>query len=70
MDTTALIGFHPIADSSGTFWTSSQVKGHLMGATDSLPTPLSLEAAVQDMQTAYIDAMGRWRHISSCSRTE
>ncbi|KAJ6620213.1 hypothetical protein B0H10DRAFT_2023150 [Mycena sp. CBHHK59/15] len=41
------------------FWTSTQVNGRLMGATDTLRTPGLLTVAVLDMQTAYTDAMSR-----------
>ncbi|KAJ7854004.1 hypothetical protein B0H13DRAFT_2673501 [Mycena leptocephala] len=41
------------------FWTSAQVNGRLMGATDGLPTPALLTVAVLDMQAAFTDAMNR-----------
>ncbi|KAJ6615048.1 hypothetical protein B0H10DRAFT_106951 [Mycena sp. CBHHK59/15] len=55
----ALTGFSLVQDISGQFWTSTQVNGRLMGATDTLPTPGLLTVAVLDMQTAYTDAMSR-----------
>ncbi|KAJ7589985.1 hypothetical protein C8J56DRAFT_783446 [Mycena floridula] len=57
--TTALTGFSLVADPSGAFWTSTQVSGHLMGASDAPPTPGLLTTAISDMETAYTDAMGR-----------
>ncbi|KAJ6616254.1 hypothetical protein B0H10DRAFT_1799811, partial [Mycena sp. CBHHK59/15] len=55
----ALTGFSLTLDSTGEFWTSAQVNGHLMGATDASPTPGILTTAVMDMEAAYTDAMGR-----------
>lgn len=55
---TGLTGFSLVADPSDTFWTSTQVNGRLMGASDREPTPGLLTAAVGDMQTAYTDAFG------------
>ncbi|KAJ7352215.1 hypothetical protein DFH08DRAFT_934682 [Mycena albidolilacea] len=55
----SLTGFSLIQDASKQFWTSTQVNGHLMGATDALPTPGLLTLAVLDMQTAYTDASNR-----------
>ncbi|KAJ7589989.1 hypothetical protein C8J56DRAFT_936614 [Mycena floridula] len=57
--TTALTGFSLVADPSGTFWTSTQVSGELMGASDAPPTPGLLTTAISDIETAYTDAMGR-----------
>ncbi|KAJ7061467.1 ice-binding protein [Mycena amicta] len=56
---TALTGFSLVQDVSKQFWTSTQVSGRLMGATDALPTPGLLTVAVADMQTAFTDAMNR-----------
>ncbi|KAJ7092224.1 ice-binding protein [Mycena epipterygia] len=56
---TSLTGFSLVQDVSRQFWTSTQVNGRLMGATDALPTPGLLTAAVLDMQTAFTDAMNR-----------
>ncbi|KAJ7875353.1 hypothetical protein B0H14DRAFT_2716259 [Mycena olivaceomarginata] len=36
---TSLTGFSLVQDTSKQFWTSTQVQGRLMGATDALPTP-------------------------------
>ncbi|KAJ7292497.1 hypothetical protein C8J57DRAFT_1160729 [Mycena rebaudengoi] len=58
---TSLTGFSLVRDVSQQFWTSTQVNGHLMGATDALPTPGLLTIAVLDMQTAFTDAMNRPR---------
>ncbi|KAJ7487873.1 hypothetical protein FB451DRAFT_1126276 [Mycena latifolia] len=57
--TTALTGFSLVEDASTQFWTSAQVKGHLMGASDGAPTPQLLTVAILDMETAYTDAMSR-----------
>ncbi|KAF8199275.1 fungal antifreeze protein exerts hyperactivity By constructing an inequable beta-helix, partial [Mycena galopus ATCC 62051] len=56
---TSLTGFSLVQDISKQFWTSTQVDGRLMGATDALPTPGVLTVAVLDMQTAFTDAMNR-----------
>lgn len=56
--TASITGFSLVEDSSGTFSTSSQVTGHVFGASDAPPTPAVLTTAVVDMQTAYTDAMG------------
>ncbi|KAJ6451959.1 hypothetical protein C8R45DRAFT_88007 [Mycena sanguinolenta] len=56
---TSLTGFSLVQDISKQFWTSTQVNGRLMGATDALPTPGLLTVAVLDMQTAFTDAMNR-----------
>ncbi|KAJ7437986.1 hypothetical protein B0H11DRAFT_1935512 [Mycena galericulata] len=55
--TTALTGFSLMQDPNLQFWTSTQVNGLLMGASDAPPTPALLTTAVLDMQTAYTDAM-------------
>ncbi|KAJ7491371.1 hypothetical protein B0H11DRAFT_2277873 [Mycena galericulata] len=57
--TTALTGFSLMQDPNLKFWTSTQVNGLLMGASDAPPTPALLTTAVLDMQTAYTDAMNR-----------
>ncbi|KAJ7304814.1 ice-binding protein [Mycena albidolilacea] len=49
--------FSLVQDVSTQFWTSIQVNGRVMGATDGLPTPGLLTVAVLDMQTAFTDAM-------------
>ncbi|KAJ7100087.1 hypothetical protein B0H15DRAFT_507174 [Mycena belliarum] len=56
---TSLTGFSLVQDVSRQFWTSTQVNGRLMGATDALPTPGLLTVAVLDMQAAFTDAMNR-----------
>ncbi|KAJ7164273.1 hypothetical protein C8R46DRAFT_1099164 [Mycena filopes] len=58
---TSLTGFSLVQDVSKQFWTSTQVRGHLQGSTDALPTPGLLTVAVLDMQTAYTDASNRPR---------
>ncbi|KAJ7752384.1 ice-binding protein [Mycena metata] len=55
----ALTGFSLVEDISGQFWTSTQINGRAMGASDAVPTPAILSAAVSDMQTAYTDAMSK-----------
>ncbi|KAJ7725748.1 hypothetical protein B0H14DRAFT_2410535 [Mycena olivaceomarginata] len=55
----ALTGFSLVQDISGQFWTSTQIDGHAMGATDAIPTPALLTVAILDMQTAYTDAMSK-----------
>ncbi|KAJ7626728.1 hypothetical protein B0H17DRAFT_1218545 [Mycena rosella] len=54
---TSVTGFDLVQDVSGQFWTSPFVNGRVMGATDALPTPALLTAAVLEMQAAYTDAM-------------
>ncbi|KAJ7192532.1 hypothetical protein GGX14DRAFT_528385 [Mycena pura] len=56
---TAATGFSVVQDVSLQFWTSTQVIGELMGATDAVPTPGRLTIAVNDMQAAYVDAANR-----------
>jgi hypothetical protein len=53
----SVTGFSLVQDVSTQFWTSTQVNGRVMGATDGLPTPGLLTVAVLDMQTAFTDAM-------------
>ncbi|KAJ7655822.1 ice-binding protein [Mycena polygramma] len=55
----SLTGFSLTQDGSGQFWTSTQVDGRLLAATDALPTPGLLTIAVLDMQAAYTDASNR-----------
>ncbi|KAF8192279.1 hypothetical protein K438DRAFT_1762278 [Mycena galopus ATCC 62051] len=55
----SVTGFSLVQDVSTQFWTSTQVNGRVMGATDGLPTPGLLTVAVLDMQTAFTDAMNR-----------
>ncbi|KAJ7235147.1 hypothetical protein B0H12DRAFT_1258273 [Mycena haematopus] len=55
----SLTGFSLVQDVSKQFWTSTQVTGRLMGATDALPTPGLLTVAVLDMQAAFTDAMSK-----------
>ena len=52
-------GFGLIADSSGTFVTSSKVVGKLYAADLTSPTPSMLTIAISNMQDAYGDAAGR-----------
>ncbi|KAJ7206493.1 ice-binding protein, partial [Mycena pura] len=53
---TSVTGFSLVQDVSKQFWTSTQVNGEVMGSTDAFPTPGRLTIAVNDMQTAYVDA--------------
>ncbi|KAJ6564698.1 hypothetical protein B0H19DRAFT_942182, partial [Mycena capillaripes] len=55
----ALTGFSLVQDISGQFWTSTQIDGEAMGASDTIPTPALLTVAVVDMQAAYTDAMSK-----------
>ncbi|KAJ6472690.1 hypothetical protein C8R47DRAFT_987754 [Mycena vitilis] len=57
----SLTGFSLTQDGSGQFWTSTQVDGRLLAATDALPTPGLLTIAVLDMQAAYTDASSQSR---------
>ncbi len=56
---TAITGFDLILDPSGTFSTSSLVRGKIYAADYTDPTPAALTAAISDMETAYTDAAGR-----------
>ncbi|KAJ6452473.1 hypothetical protein C8R45DRAFT_1040723 [Mycena sanguinolenta] len=55
----ALSGFQLVQDASQQFWTSAQVDGRVLDAAAAPPTPALLAAAVQDMKTAFSDAMTR-----------
>lgn len=54
-----ITGFSLIMDGAGTFSTSSQIIGRAFAADYTSPTPSNLTTAVNDMQTAYVDAAGR-----------
>src|SRR5271157_4131062 len=56
---TAITGFGLIMDASNQFATSSLVDGKVYAADFAAPTPATLITAINDMQTAYIDAAGR-----------
>ncbi|KAF7356035.1 DUF3494 domain-containing protein [Mycena venus] len=56
---TSLKGFSLIQDPSKQFWTSTQVNGRVMSATDASPTPELLTIAVSDMQSAFTEGMNR-----------
>jgi hypothetical protein len=56
---TAMTGFTLIADSSGTFSTSTQVTGRCYAADYTSPTPSEMGIAVLDMETAYTAASGQ-----------
>ena len=58
---TAMTGFSLIEDATNTFWTSNQITGKAYAADNAMPTPSKMTTAVLDMETAYIDAMGRTR---------
>ena len=59
MTATSVTGFALIADSTNVFSTSTQVTGKVYGATDAVPTPANLIAAIGDMGLAFTDAAGR-----------
>ena len=52
IDSTAIPGVSLILDGSGQFATSSQVTGRVYAPDYSAPTPVTLTAAISDMQTA------------------
>ncbi len=52
-------GFGLIADSTNTFSTSSLVTGKVYAADYTPPTPSNMTTAINDMQTAFVDAAGR-----------
>ncbi|KAJ6526477.1 antifreeze protein [Mycena vulgaris] len=56
---TFITGCSLILDPSGKFATSSQVTGEVFAANYAAPTPATLTVAINDMHTAYTDAMGR-----------
>ena len=56
---TYITGFSLIMDSSGTFSGSSQLIGNAYASDYTSPTPSYLITAVEDMQIAYADAVGR-----------
>lgn len=56
---TGMTGFGLIADSTGTFSTSSMLTGKAYAADYTDPTPLYMTTAIADMGTAYTDAAGR-----------
>ena len=55
----AITGFGLTMDPSGQFSTSSQINGKAYAADYAPPTPSELTTAVDDMETAYADAVGR-----------
>ncbi|MCX9025393.1 MAG: ice-binding family protein [Candidatus Methanoperedens sp.] len=56
---TAITGFGLIIDPTGTFATSTLVKGKVYAADYKAPTPAYMTTAIGNMQTAYTDAAGR-----------
>lgn len=56
---TGITGFGLVMDSSGTFATSSLVKGKVYAANYATPTPAYMTTAISNMQTAYTNAAGR-----------
>jgi len=56
---TSITGFGLIADGSNIFSTSAQVTGKVYAANYTSPTPTNLTTAISNMETAYVDAMGR-----------
>jgi len=60
IDSTAITGFGSLPlDFSGQFSTASQVTGKIYASDYTAPTPSMLTTAVDDMQTAYVNAAGR-----------
>jgi hypothetical protein len=57
-------GFSLTADSTNTFWTSTQVTGKVYAADDASPTPANLTRAVSDMELAFTDAAGRAPNVT------
>jgi hypothetical protein len=56
---TSMTGFGLIADSTGTFSTSSLVTGNIYAADYAQPTPTNMTTAISDMEIAFTDAAGR-----------
>lgn len=56
---TAMTGFGEAMDASHQFSTSPLVNGRLYAADYAFPTPAIMTAAVNDMETAYVDAAAR-----------
>jgi hypothetical protein len=56
---TALTGFTLTAHSSNQYSESAQVTGRAYAANHASPTPSKMTTAIDDMETAYTDAMGR-----------
>jgi hypothetical protein len=59
IDATAITGFSMTADATNVFATSAQVTGKIYASNYATPTPANLTTAVDDMQTAFVDAAGR-----------
>jgi hypothetical protein len=59
IDSTAITGFSMTADATNVFATSAQVTGKIYASNYATPTPANLTTAVDDMQTAFVDAAGR-----------
>jgi hypothetical protein len=55
----SITGLALILDGSGVFSTSAQVTGKVYASDYTAPTPANLTTAINDMQTAYVDAAGR-----------
>jgi hypothetical protein len=56
---TYITGFGLTADSTNIFSISSLITGKVYASNYAVPTPTNLTTAVNDMQTAYVDAAGR-----------
>lgn len=56
---TAITGFSPIMYSTNQFSHSGQVIGKVYAPNYKVPTPSNLTTAINNMQTAYVDAAGR-----------
>ena len=55
----AITGFGLVMNHSGTYATSSLVKGKVYAANYAAPTPAYMTSAISNMQTAYTNAAGR-----------
>ena len=55
----ALTGFAPVIDGSGTFSTSALISGRIYASDYTAPTPTNVGNAISAMEAAYTDAFGR-----------
>jgi hypothetical protein len=65
IDSTAITGFALTLDSSTQFSTSSIVDGKVYAADYSLPTPGKMTTAINDMEAAYTNALGRFPPVTT-----
>ncbi len=56
---TAITGFSLKMAANNQYSTSTQVTGQIFAANYAVPTPAKMTKAISDMETAYINAMGR-----------